>query len=123
MQAVLDWHVSNRIRKLILQEERAECGRSIISPLFKQLILEYKNRFNEKNLHRMVQFSEIFSDEQIVVSLTRQLSWTLFVILIPIQDNTKRDFYGEMFRIEKMEHKSFKIAKTLIILILVKKII
>lgn len=36
-----------------------------------------------------------------MASLTQQLSWAQFVILIPIQYNLKRDFYAEMRRIEK----------------------
>ncbi len=68
------------------------CSFSTINSLSQHLVSEYGNGFNSKNLHRMVQFSEIFPDEQIAVSLTRQLSWTHFVILIPIQDSLKRDF-------------------------------
>jgi predicted nuclease of restriction endonuclease-like (RecB) superfamily len=49
----------------------------------------------------MIQFGEIFPDEQIVASLLRQLSWTHFTILFPIKDPIKRDFYAEMCRIER----------------------
>jgi len=48
----------------------------------------------------MMQFAEVFSDEQIVVSLIRQLSWSHFVALIPLKDELKRDFYAELCRIE-----------------------
>jgi predicted nuclease of restriction endonuclease-like (RecB) superfamily len=48
----------------------------------------------------MIQFAEVFPDEQIVVALIRQLSWTHFLRLIPIEDPLKRDFYTEMCRIE-----------------------
>lgn len=105
---LLYWHVGNRIRREILQEERAEYGRSIVASLSEQLVLDYGNGFNSKNLHRMVQFSEIFPDEQIVVSLTRQLSWTHFVTIIPIQDGIKRDFYAEMCRIEKWNVRTLR---------------
>jgi predicted nuclease of restriction endonuclease-like (RecB) superfamily len=105
---LLYWHVGNRIRREILQEERAEYGRSIVVSLSQQLVLEYGNGFNSKNLHRMVQFYEIFPDEQIVVSLTRQLSWTHFVTLIPLQEATKRDFYAEMCRIEKWNVRTLR---------------
>jgi DUF1016 N-terminal domain len=98
---LLYWHIGNRIRKEILQEERAEYGRSIVVTLSQQLVLDYGNGFNEKNLRRMLQFAEVFPDEQIVVLLTRQLSWTHFVTLIPIKDSLKRDFYAEMCRIER----------------------
>ena len=105
---LLYWHVGRRIQHEILQGERAEYGRSIIITLSQQLVAEYGNGFNSKNLHRMVQFSEIFPDEQIVVSLTRQLSWTHFVILIPIQDSIKRDFYSEMCRVEKWNVRTLR---------------
>jgi len=48
----------------------------------------------------MMQFNQIFNDEQIVVSLIRQLSWTHFIALIPIKDELQRDFYTQMCRIE-----------------------
>lgn len=99
---LLYWHVGNRIRKEILQDERAEYGRSIVVSLARQLVLEYGNGFNDKNLHRMIQFAEVFPDEQIVVSLTRQLSWTHFVTLIPLKEPLKREFYAELCRIERM---------------------
>ncbi len=68
--------------------------------LSRQLVLEYGKGFNDKNLRRMIQFAEVFPDEQIVVSLIRQLSWTHFIALIPIKEDIKRDFYAEMCRIE-----------------------
>lgn len=46
----------------------------------------------------MVQFAEVFPDEKIVVALIRQLSWTHFLRLIPIDDPLKRDIYAEMRR-------------------------
>jgi len=104
----LYWHVGDRIRREILQEERAEYGRTIVASLSRQLMLEYGNGFNDKNLHRMVQFAEVFADKQIVVSLTRQLSWTHFVTLIPLKDPIKRDFYAEMSRVERWSVRTLK---------------
>ncbi|HEY4831664.1 MAG TPA: PDDEXK nuclease domain-containing protein [Waddliaceae bacterium] len=105
---LLYWHIGDRIRKEILRGERAEYGKSIISSLSHQLILEYGNGFNKTNLHRMVKFSETFPDKQIVASLTQQLSWTHFVMIIPIQDSLKRDFYAEMCRIEKWNVRTLR---------------
>lgn len=104
----LYWHVGNRIRKEVLQEERAEYGRSIVVSLSRQLVLEYGNGFTDKNLHRMIQFAEVFPDEKIVVSLTRQLSWTHFLTLLPFKDELKRDFYAEMCRIENWSVRTLK---------------
>src|SRR5437868_13016194 len=49
----------------------------------------------------MVQFAEVFPDQQIVASLMRQLSWTHFLEIIPLKDELQRDFYAEMCRIER----------------------
>jgi len=38
------------------------------------LVKEYGNSFEEKNLRRMMQFAEQFSDIEIVVTLSRQLN-------------------------------------------------
>ena len=105
---LLYWHIGDRIRREVLNEERAEYGKSIVTSLSQQLMLEYGNGFNNTNLHRMVKFSEVFADKQIVASLTQQLSWTHFVMLIPIQDNLKRDFYAELCRIEKWNVRTLR---------------
>ena len=56
----------------------------------------------------MVQFAEAFPDEQIVAALRRQFGWTHFKSLIPIEDPLKRDFYGEMCRIEKWSTRTLQ---------------
>jgi predicted nuclease of restriction endonuclease-like (RecB) superfamily len=98
---MLYWNLGNRVRKEILKEERAEYGRSIVASVARQLTLHYGKGFSEKSLRRMMQFGEIFPDEQIVVALLRQLTWTHMMVLLPIKDALKRDFYAEMCRVEK----------------------
>ncbi len=102
------WHVGNRIFKEILQDERAEYGQKIVATVSRELVQEYGNSFNEKNLRRMIQFAQIFPDEKIVVSLIRQLTWTHFIALIPLKDDIKRDFYSEMCRIERWNVKTLR---------------
>jgi predicted nuclease of restriction endonuclease-like (RecB) superfamily len=97
---MLYWHVGVRIRKDILKEERAEYGAEIVAALGRQLESDFGRGFGEKNLRRMVQFAEVFPDDQIVAALRRQLAWTHFKSLIPINDPLKRDFYAEMCRVE-----------------------
>jgi hypothetical protein len=53
--------------------------------LSQKLTVEYGIGFAEKNLRKMIQFAEVFPDEKIVVSLMRQLTWTHFLMLIPIK--------------------------------------
>lgn len=98
---VLYWHVGNRIRREILGQRRAQYGAQIVVTLSRQLVSDYGNGFNEKNLHRMIQFAEVFPDEKIVVTLSRQLSWSHFLVVIPMQDELRRQFYAKLCRFER----------------------
>jgi len=80
---MLYWRVGNRIRKEILNDKRAEYGQKIVATLWRQLSLEYGKGFQEKGLRRMIQFSEVFPDENIVAALARQLTWSHFRLLLP----------------------------------------
>lgn len=104
----LNWKIGQRIRSEILKNKRADYGKEIVASVSQQLAQDYGIGFSEKNIRRMIQFAEVFPDEQIVVSLIRQLSWTHFIALIPLKDQLKRDFYAEMCRIEKWNVKTLR---------------
>jgi predicted nuclease of restriction endonuclease-like (RecB) superfamily len=96
----LYWQVGDRIRREVLQDKRAEYGEEILPTLSAKLVPEFGDGFSARNLRRMVQFTEAFSDSKIVATLSRQLGWSHFVEIIPLKDSLKRDFYAEMCRIE-----------------------
>jgi len=102
------WNVGKRINNEILDNQRAKYGKQIVVSVARQLTVEYGRSFEEKSLRRMMQFAQIFNDEQIVVSLIRQLSWTHFIALIPIKDELQRDFYTQMCRIEGWNVKTLR---------------
>lgn len=105
---LLYWHLGERIRREVLKGARAEYGEHIVATVSIQLSKDYGKGFAEKNLRRMVQFAEVFPDEQIVVSLIRQLSWTHFIALIPLKQPLERDFYAEMCRIERWSVRTLR---------------
>lgn len=105
---MLYWRIGGRINREILKGKRADYGAEIVSALSRQLEAEYGSGFAEKNLRRMIQFAEVFPDEQIVVSLIRQLSWTHFIALIPLKDPLQRDFYAEMCRVERWSVRTLR---------------
>jgi len=105
---VLYWRIGKRIKEEILKGHRAEYGKRIIVSLSRQLVQEYGNSFSEKNLRRMIQFAEVFPDEQIVVSLIRHLSWTHLLALIPLKDPLQREFYAEMCRVERWSVRTLR---------------
>ncbi|HOD43202.1 MAG TPA: PDDEXK nuclease domain-containing protein, partial [Candidatus Wallbacteria bacterium] len=105
---MLYWKIGRRINLEILKGERAEYGAEIVSSLSRQLETEYGRGFSEKSLRRMVQFSTVFPDEQIVAALLRQLNWTHFTIIIPLNDKLKVEFYSEMCRIERWSTRTLR---------------
>jgi predicted nuclease of restriction endonuclease-like (RecB) superfamily len=106
--SMLYWKIGTVIHQEILKEERAEYGRQIVATLSRQLESEYGKSFSEKSLRRMIQFAELFPEEQIVVSLIRQLSWSHFMEILPIQDPLMREFYIQMCIHEKWSVRTFR---------------
>jgi len=113
MMSLLYWQIGRRINMEILKNKRAEYGEQIVQTLSAQLMTEYGNSFSEKNLRRMIQFASVFPDEEIVVSLIRQLSWSHILAVIPIEDPLKKKFYIEMCKVEKWSVRTFQLIKTL----------
>ena len=60
----------------------------------------YGRSFEEKNLRRMLQFSEQFEDFSIVVTLSRQLSWSHFLVLLPIKQAEAKQYYANLSSVE-----------------------
>jgi predicted nuclease of restriction endonuclease-like (RecB) superfamily len=93
--SILFWNVGYSINKFILQHKRAEYGKQIIVTLSRLLTKHYGRNFEEKNLRRMLQFVDQFDDLEIVVTLSRQLSWSHFLVLIPIKKKDSKLFYAQ----------------------------
>lgn len=91
---LLFWKIGFVISSNILIHKRAEYGKHIVSAISVQLENRYGRNFTEKNLRRMIQFAQQFPDEQIVVPLARQLSWSHFLILLPIKNPEAKLFYA-----------------------------
>ncbi len=81
---LLYWQIGQRIRTEVLKEKRAGYGEEIVAALSRQLITEFGRGFAEKSIRRMIQFAEVFHDEQIVSTLSRQLGWSHFVEIMPL---------------------------------------
>jgi predicted nuclease of restriction endonuclease-like (RecB) superfamily len=97
---VLYWRVGDRIRRCVLGSERAGYGERIVATLSQELVAEFGRGFEATNLSRMVKFSEAFPDQDIVATLSQQLSWSHFRELLPLAQPLQRDFYAELSRME-----------------------
>ena len=92
---LLFWQIGKRVNDEILKNDRAQYGKQIIATVSAQLELKYGRNFAEKNLRRMIQFSIEFSDFEIVVPLARQLTWSHFLLLIPLKSIESKIYYAQ----------------------------
>jgi predicted nuclease of restriction endonuclease-like (RecB) superfamily len=74
-------------------EKRAAYGQEIVVSLSKKLVERYGRNFEEKNLRRMVQFAEQFENEDFVVTLSRQLTWSHILVILPLKNSAARNYY------------------------------
>lgn len=93
---MLYWNIGKYLVCKVLEGNKAEYGQKVVEELSIELSLNYGKNFGRASLFRMIQFYREFSEEQIVVTLSRQLTWSHFVALLPIEDATKREFYAVM---------------------------
>lgn len=105
---LLFWRIGQRIHTEVLAGQRAEYGEEILPSLAEQLVRDYGRSFADKNLRRMVQFAATYPQEPIVVTLSRQLSWSHFVALLPLKDPLQRDYYAQMASTERWSVRTLR---------------
>jgi predicted nuclease of restriction endonuclease-like (RecB) superfamily len=96
------WHIGERINREVLGNQRAEYGKQIVSTVSRQLQETYgKKGFEERTIRRMMQFAQMFPDIQIVSTVLSKLSWSHFLIVMPLKDELQREFYLTMAATER----------------------
>jgi predicted nuclease of restriction endonuclease-like (RecB) superfamily len=105
---LLYWQIGKRTKDEILGGRRADYGKKILVTLSRQLAARYGQGYSEKNLRRMIQFAEAFPDQEIVVTLSRQLTWSHFIALIPLTRPLQMEFYTEMCRLEGWDVRTLR---------------
>lgn len=93
---LLYWQIGEKIQNHTLNNARADYGKQVIKQLASELTQEFGKGFNEKSLRRMLQFYQSYPEQNIVATLSRQLSWSHFVELLTIKQDIARDFYAQM---------------------------
>lgn len=89
---MLYWHIGKRIQEEILKSTRAEYGQEVIKTLAKCLSSLYGRGFTYTALVRMNLFYQSFWDQQIVATVSQQLSWSHIVELMPLKEQNQREF-------------------------------
>lgn len=99
------WHIGDTIHTYVLEGQRAVYGQQIVSTLSTKLTELYGKDFTDRNLRRMIQFSQAFPKVEIVSTLSTKLYWSHFMEVLPLKDNLAREFYVTM---AASEHWSVK---------------
>ena len=108
-QTMMYWHIGERINREILGNQRAEYGKQIVSAVSTQLQAEYgKKGFEPRSIWRMMQFAQEFPDEQIVATVSTQLSWSHVIEILPLKDNIQREFYLTLAASEKWKVRQLR---------------
>ena len=90
----LFWRIGQSINQEILDNKRADYGKEIVVTVSRELVKKFGRSYETKNLRRMIQFSNTFSKYENVVTLSRHLTWSHFLTLIPLKDQKARYFYA-----------------------------
>ncbi|MDR0461007.1 MAG: PDDEXK nuclease domain-containing protein [Nitrososphaerota archaeon] len=88
------WEVGRYINSVILDFKRAKYGEKIFATLSRKLVEVYGNSFEEKNLYRMMQFANTFTDITALQKWSCVLSWSHFRELIRVKSDEARAFYA-----------------------------
>ena len=103
------WHIGERINREVLGNQRAEYGKQIVSTVSTQLQSYYGTKgFEKSSITRMMKFAKLFPDKQIVAPLAQQLSWSHFMIIMPLKDDLQREFYLSMAASERWSKRTLK---------------
>ncbi|RLA07213.1 MAG: DUF1016 domain-containing protein [Gammaproteobacteria bacterium] len=89
------WQIGKRINDDILQNKRAEYGKEIVNKIAHYLVENHGRSFSVRNIRRMRQFADEFSDIAIVTPLVTQLSWSHFLTLFSLKNQDARIFYAK----------------------------
>lgn len=107
-QVALYWSVGERLRRDVLGGKRAAYGRQILATVSRELVAEYGKGFSAPGLRRMIQVVGLFPDFKICATLSRKLTWSHFILLIPVKNRVEREFYAELCRVEGWNIKTLR---------------
>jgi hypothetical protein len=105
---ILYWSIGQHIRQDILKFDKAKYGKQIIATLSKDLTTEFGKCWSERQLHYCLKFSEIFLEKHIMHTVCAELNWSHVRLLLPIENELKRNFYIELCKLENWSSRQLQ---------------
>ena len=85
----LYWNIGKLIMEIQKGQTKASYGDAVLDKLSEKLTNEFGKGFSKRNLERMRKFYIYFP---IATTVSSQLSWSHYLELIKIEEETKRNF-------------------------------
>ena len=90
------WNVGKYIIEDLNYQTYSAYGQNILATLSQRLMARYGKGFTYSALTRMMKVARIYNDPEMFATLSQTLTWSHFLELITIEDDTKRLFYQQM---------------------------
>ena len=90
------WHIGRYINEDMGYKQYSAYGSKILATLSQRLMARYGKGFTYSALTRMMKVARIYNDPEMFATLSQTLTWSHFLELITIEDDTKRLFYQQM---------------------------
>lgn len=107
----LYWGIGKRLFEEITGVNKPEYGKRVVLEISKRLSSDYGLGFDKSAISRMINFHQEFSDYEKVVTLSQQLTWSHFLVLLPIKDELQSDFYATMCKNENWSVRTLRERK------------
>ena len=82
---MLYWTIGKYLVCNVLDNSKAEYGQKVVEELAQKLTQNYGNGFDKTSLFRMIKFYREFPDNQIVATLSQQLTWSLILLFLHVR--------------------------------------
>ena len=90
------WHIGHFINEDLGYKQYSAYGDKILATLSQRLTALYGKGYTYSAVTRMMKVARIFNEEGMFATLSQTLTWSHFLELITIEDDTKRLFYQQM---------------------------
>lgn len=90
------WNVGRYIIDDMDYQTYSAYGQKILATLSQRLMARYGRGYSYSALTRMMKVARLYNDREMFATLSQTLTWSHFVELITIKDDTKRLFYQQM---------------------------
>lgn len=97
---LLHWHIGKNIHQSLKYYD-SSYGKNILATVSQELTSNFGTGYTTSALSRMIIFYNTFGNLKILATLSHNLSWSHFIELITVKDNTARLYYTELCRHEK----------------------